>query len=101
MERGLNASGLYVSSAGATGAGVALGKDNKLTLQSDGESEDFTVDSDWRPLSFSQIGLRHGCRNRNEQLRLAAVGRTKCTQAASERLDDSDRDLKTTIKLPT
>jgi Tol biopolymer transport system component len=37
-------------------AGVALGKGNKLTLQGSKEPQDFTVDRDWRPLSFSQIG---------------------------------------------
>lgn len=37
-------------------AGVALGKDNKLTLDNNGKTENFTVDKDWRPLSFSQTG---------------------------------------------
>ncbi|MCX6854411.1 MAG: M28 family peptidase [Verrucomicrobia bacterium] len=33
-------------------AGVALGDNNRLTLQ----SESLTADKDWRPLSFSQLG---------------------------------------------
>jgi hypothetical protein len=37
-------------------AGVSLGEGNKLTLQSGKETESFTVDRDWRPLSFSMLG---------------------------------------------
>ena len=37
-------------------AGVALGKDNTLTLQTPQGPQSLKADSDWRPLSFSQTG---------------------------------------------
>jgi Tol biopolymer transport system component len=37
-------------------AGVALGKGNKLTLKNGKAPEEFTVERDWRPLSFSKLG---------------------------------------------
>lgn len=37
-------------------AGVALGGKNTLTLEGRGEPRQFTVDQDWRPLSFSKTG---------------------------------------------
>lgn len=42
-------------------AGVALGEKNGLTLLREGRSDGdrFVPDQDWRPLSFSQLGLTH------------------------------------------
>ena len=35
-------------------AGVAVGKDNKLSIEVDGQEIEPTVDEDWRPVSFSE-----------------------------------------------
>jgi Tol biopolymer transport system component/Zn-dependent M28 family amino/carboxypeptidase len=37
-------------------AGVALGKNNVLTLNADGKKQNYVTDKDWRPLSFSNTG---------------------------------------------
>ena len=37
-------------------AGVSLGEDNRLTLHTGIEARKFTVNTDWRPLTFSQTG---------------------------------------------
>ena len=37
-------------------AGVALGENNRLTLHTGVEARKFTVDTDWRPLTFSKTG---------------------------------------------
>lgn len=37
-------------------AGVAVGKDNELSVTTDGETRELVTDEDWRPVSFSETG---------------------------------------------